>query len=137
MVGVSRDRFRRLNEARRPWPGGARVFGSPIFRISNVSLPQPNSRRNDRRTIDEPIEIAKFWKSGRNRKNSIVIAIKQYEGHTFLDCRVFGTNSEGQTVPTAKGITVGMLRMSEFVRAVQKAHAKAIELGLINDGAGE
>jgi hypothetical protein len=86
---------------------------------------------------NEPIEIAKFWKSGRDRKNSIVIAIKQYEGHTFLDCRLFGTNSEGQTVPTAKGVTIGMLRLSAFFRAVQKAHAKAIELGLIDDEAGE
>jgi Transcriptional Coactivator p15 (PC4) len=88
-------------------------------------------------TLDEPVEIAKFWKSGRDRKNSIVVAIKQYEGHTFLDCRVFGTNSEGQTVPTAKGVTIGMIRLSEFLRAVQKAHAKAKELGLLHDdGAG-
>ena len=89
-----------------------------------------------RPTLDEPVEIAKFWKSGRDRKNSIVISIKQYEGHTFLDCRMFGTNSDGQTVPTAKGVTIGMLRLSEFLRAVQRAHAKAIELGLI-DEAGE
>jgi Transcriptional Coactivator p15 (PC4) len=87
--------------------------------------------------LDEPVEIAKFWKSGRDRKNSIVISIKQYEGHVFLDCRLFGTNSEGQTVPTAKGITIGMGRLSEFVNAVQKAQAKAIELGLIDDEAAK
>jgi hypothetical protein len=89
-------------------------------------------------TLDEPVVISKFWKSGRDRKNSIVVSIKQYEGHTFLDCRVFGTNSEGQTVPTAKGLTIGMLRLPEFLNAVQKAHAKAVELGLVDDdGAGE
>jgi hypothetical protein len=93
-----------------------------------------NARRP---TLDEPIEVAKFWKSGRDRKNSIVISIKQYEGHTFLDCRVFGTNSDGQTVPTAKGVTIGMIRLTEFVRAVKKAHAKAVELGLIDDEASE
>jgi hypothetical protein len=82
---------------------------------------------------NEPIEIAKFWKSGRDRKNSIVVAIKSYEGHVFLDCRLYGTNAEGQTVPSAKGVTVGTLRMTEFLRAVQKAHAKFKELGLLAD----
>jgi hypothetical protein len=94
---------------------------------------------NKRETIAfEPVVIATFWKSPRDRKNSIVLAIKQYEGHTFLDCRLFSTNSEGQSVPTAKGVTVGMPRLSEFLRAVQKAHVKAIELGLLDhDEAGE
>jgi hypothetical protein len=82
---------------------------------------------------NEPIEIAKFWKSGRDRKNSIVVAIKQYEGHVFLDCRLYGTNAEGQTVSTGKGVTIGMLRMTEFLRAIQKAHAKSKELGLLSD----
>jgi hypothetical protein len=83
--------------------------------------------------LDEPIQIAKFWKSARNRKQSIVLAIKHYEGHTFLDCRLFGTNAEGQSVPTAKGVTIGMARLSEFSAAVAKALAKARDLGLLND----
>ena len=82
---------------------------------------------------NEPIEIAKFWKSARNRKQSIVLAIKHYEGHTFLDCRLFDTNAEGQSVPTAKGVTIGMARLSEFSAAVTKAMAKAKELGLLAD----
>jgi hypothetical protein len=86
-----------------------------------------------RPTLDEPVEIAKFWKSARNRKQSIVIAIKQYEGHTFLDCRLFGTDEEGRSVPTPKGLTIGMARLSEFASAVTKAVAKATELGLIDD----
>ncbi|MGY4351235.1 hypothetical protein ACVWXM_007728 [Bradyrhizobium sp. GM7.3] len=86
--------------------------------------------------LTEPIEIAKFWKSARNRTQSIVISIKHYEGHTFLDCRLFGTNAEGRTVPTGKGVTVGMARLPEFASGVAKALAKARELGLI-DGAGE
>jgi hypothetical protein len=86
-----------------------------------------------RPTLDEPVEIAKFWKSARNRKQSIVVAIKQYEGHTFLDCRLFGTNTEGQSVPTTKGLTIGMARLLEFEAAVTKAVAKARELDLIDD----
>jgi hypothetical protein len=84
-------------------------------------------------TLTDPIEIAKFWKSARDRKHTIVVSIKQYEGHVFLDCRVFSTNTEGQTVPTSKGLTIGMRRLNEFLGAVQKAHAKAIALGLIDD----
>jgi hypothetical protein len=83
-------------------------------------------------TLDAPLEISRRWKSPRDRKNSPVLALKTYEGHTFLDCRIFGTNAEGQTVPTAKGITIGTPRLSQFVRDVQKAHAKAIELGFID-----
>ena len=87
--------------------------------------------------LAEPIEIAKFWKSARNRKQSIVVAIKRYEGHTFLDCRLFGTNAEGQSVPTAKGVTISMARLSEFSSAVTRALAKARELGLLDDESAE
>jgi Transcriptional Coactivator p15 (PC4) len=91
-----------------------------------------------RPALEAPVEISRRWKSSRDRKNSLVLAFKTYEGHTFLDCRIFGTNAEGQTVPTAKGITIGTPLLSQFVRDVQKAHAKAIELGLIDDdGASE
>jgi hypothetical protein len=85
-----------------------------------------------------PVEIMKCWKSARDRKQSIVMAIKQYEGHPFLDCRIFGTNAEGQSIPTTKGITIGMARLSEFANGAAKALAKAKELGLIDDeGAAE
>jgi hypothetical protein len=90
-----------------------------------------------RPTLESPFEIAKFWKSARNRKQSIVIAIKHYEGHTFLDCRLFDTNAEGQSVPTTKGLTIGMARLLEFSAAVDKAIAKARGLGLLDDEASE
>jgi hypothetical protein len=90
-----------------------------------------------RPTLEAPVEVAKFWKSARNRRQSIVIAIKQYEGHTFLDCRLFDTNASGQSVPTAKGLTVGMARLLEFATGVTGAVARARELGLLDDEAGE
>jgi len=88
-----------------------------------------------RPTVDEPIEIAKFWKSARNRKQSIVIAIKQYEGHMFLDCRLYGTNKEGRSVPTPKGLTVGMSCLPDFAAAVAKALDRAREIGLLDEAA--
>jgi hypothetical protein len=86
-------------------------------------------------TFDEPLIISRFWKSSRDRKNSVVISIKKHEGHVFLDCRLYGTNSAGQTVPTVKGVTIGMRRLPEFLSAVKKAHAKAVALGLLDDEA--
>jgi len=79
-----------------------------------------------------PVEIFKMWKSPRNRKQTIVGAVKQYEGHTFLDCRLFDTNAEGQAVPTTKGVTVGIAQLPQFVAGVNKALAMARELGLID-----
>jgi hypothetical protein len=95
-----------------------------------------STSRRAQPTLPGPIEIAKYWKSARNRKQTTVIAIKQYEGHTFLDCRLFDTNGEGQSVPTARGLTVGMARLLEFEAAVSKAVRKARELGLIVDQDG-
>jgi Transcriptional Coactivator p15 (PC4) len=86
------------------------------------------------RTLPEPVEICKLWKSARNRKQTIVISLRCYEGHTFLDCRTFDTNEAGQSVPTTKGVTVGMAKLPEFVAGITQALAKARELDLIEDG---
>ena len=85
----------------------------------------------DKPAIAYPVEIAKLWKSARNRKQTIVFAIKQYEGHTFLDCRLFDTNADGQSVPTIKGVTVGIAQLQQFVAGANKTLAKALELGLL------
>lgn len=85
----------------------------------------------DKPAIAYPVEISKMWKSARNRKQTIVLAFKQFEGTTFLDCRLFDTNAEGQTVPTIKGVTVGIAQLQQFVAGVNKALARAREMGLL------
>ncbi|WLB58472.1 PC4/YdbC family ssDNA-binding protein [Bradyrhizobium japonicum] len=95
------------------------------------SLPGSASATHVSGPLAEPIEIAKFWKSARNRRQTIVLTLKAYEGHAFLDCRLFDTNGDGQSVPTAKGVTVGMTQLPDFVAGVKKAVEKAHELGLI------
>jgi hypothetical protein len=116
--------------------GRSAVRGGLDNHLDIASDPEFATHRDN--PLAEPIEIAKFRKSARDRKQSIVMQIKQYEGHTFLDCRLFGTNAGGQSVPTAKGVTIGMARLSEFAQAVAKALAKARELGLLpDDGAAE
>lgn len=91
-------------------------------------------RTSGRPHLEEPIEIAKFWKSARDRSQSIVLTLKEFEGHIFLDCRVFGTDKLGKSIPTPKGITIGRLRLPDFFLAVNKAERKARELGLIDGG---
>jgi hypothetical protein len=86
--------------------------------------------------LAEPIIIARIWKSPRDRKRTIVIALKQYEGHDFLDCRLFDTNSEGQSVPTARGLTVGIPKLLEFAAAIAKAVERARQLGLLSVDGG-
>ncbi len=60
----------------------------------------------------------------RNSRQTIVFAFKYHECHIFLGCRLFITNAEGQSVPTAKGVTVGIVRLPrlpDFVYAVAQA----------------
>jgi hypothetical protein len=103
----------------------------------DVSSAPPPGRKTNRQMparecrIKEPIEVGKFWKSSRNRRQSIVLTLKSYEGHEFLDCRLFDTNAEGQSVPTGKGVTVGIGRIEEFAAAVNKAVDRARDLGLL------
>jgi hypothetical protein len=85
----------------------------------------------DKPAIVYPVEISKMWKSARNRKQTIVLAFKQFEGNTFFDCRLFDTNADGQAVPTIKGVTVGIPQLHQFVAGVNKALARAQEMGLL------
>jgi Transcriptional Coactivator p15 (PC4) len=85
-------------------------------------------------TLPEPIEISKFW---RNRKGeAVIVSLREYEGRVLIDCRVNFTNKEGKLQPTAKGLSLVVLRLPELAAAVNKALARAKELGLLDeDGA--
>jgi hypothetical protein len=85
--------------------------------------------------ITEPIPIAKMWKSPRNRRQAIHFTLQQYEGHPYLDVRVYTLNGAGQAVPTKAGVTVNPAGLEEFSEAIAKAVVKAREIGLL-DGKG-
>ena len=88
-----------------------------------------------RPTLDEPVEVAKFWK---NRKGeAIVITLKEYEGTVIFDARTNFTTKDGKFQPTSKGLSIVVARLPELAAGVQKALAQAKELGLINDESGE
>lgn len=82
-----------------------------------------------RPTLDEPVVIDRFWK---NRKHDAVITtLSTYEGHNLVDLRTHAMK-EGRLVPTPKGIAVVVRRLPDLAKAVNKALAKARELGLID-----
>jgi hypothetical protein len=83
---------------------------------------------------EQPISIGRFFK---NRKGDIVaVQIKEFEGVVFCDVRQFFQNDAGQSCPTKKGIAVGLRKLPELIGLLEKALAKARELGLIGeDGA--
>ena len=55
-----------------------------------------------------------------------------------VDIRLFAMNKQGANVPTPKGISISVKRLGDLHEAITKAHAKAVELGLlVDDGDGE
>jgi hypothetical protein len=87
-------------------------------------------------TLSQPVEIAKFWK---NRKGeAIVVRLSEYEGHILIDQRTWFTAQDG-TLKPGKGLACSVRHLPELVTGLNKALAKARELGLIDrdDSDGE
>ena len=87
-------------------------------------------------TLTAPIEISKFWKN-RRRNESVHVTLSEYEGHCLINVRVYCTGTDGIDRPTPKGVAMAIGKLPELARALIKAEAKARELGLVDDGAGE
>jgi|1186.fasta_scaffold431083_2 hypothetical protein len=109
----------------------AAAFNSDSSATANL-LSEPPAQSNSSGQLDgDGILIARFWKSARNRREAITLTLKSYEGHPYLDCRLFAATDEGRSLPTTKGVTVGIKQLPEFLRAVDKAYTRARDLGLI------
>jgi hypothetical protein len=81
--------------------------------------------------LTEPIEIGKFFK---NRKGDfVVVAIKEFQGITYLDIRQFFTSEDGKSFPTKKGIAVGLRRLEELHALIGKAIVEARTRGLLGE----
>jgi hypothetical protein len=81
-------------------------------------------------TLPEPVEIAKFWKNRRH--DAIVVSLSTYEGKNLVDLRMHAMK-EGRLVPTPKGVAMVVLRLPDLAKAINKAVARAKELGLLDD----
>lgn len=88
-----------------------------------------------RNPLTETVVVDRFWKN--RRKDAIVVSLSCYEGHNLIDVRTHYMSKDGRLLPTAKGTAISVLRLPELAKAINKALAKAIELNLIPDEAGE
>ncbi len=89
-----------------------------------------------RPTLDEPVIVHQFWK---NRKHdAIVVSLSTFEGRNLIDLRQHYMTKDGKLAPTQKGLAMVVLRLPDLAKAITKALAKALELGLLDDdGAGK
>jgi hypothetical protein len=80
--------------------------------------------------IPEPIQIGKFWKS-RRRDKVFVVAIGPYKEHNIFSVREHVISTDGIMRPTTRGVAMVILRLPELAKAINRAVAKAKELGLL------
>ncbi|KRR09574.1 hypothetical protein CQ12_13890 [Bradyrhizobium jicamae] len=81
--------------------------------------------------LAEPVPIAKFFKSARDRTKHIRVELSEYEGHPLVNVRVWQTGSDGVDRPTVQGIALAVRKLPELARALAKAETRAVELGLL------
>ena len=86
-------------------------------------------------TLTEPIEW-RLWKN-RQRRDAIVVSLSPFEGKTIAGIRLYTTSQDGKMLPTTKGVSVVVARLPELAAAINRALAKAKDLGLLPDEGGE
>src|SRR6266704_1034398 len=89
----------------------------------------PEFAKHPEDPLAEPVIVDRFWK---NRKHdAIIVSLSRYQGHVLVDVRMHAMDKSGKLVPTPKGLALKITRLPNLVRAIEKAHAKALDLDLI------
>jgi Transcriptional Coactivator p15 (PC4) len=83
--------------------------------------------------IEQEIEIAKFWKN-RKRSEHVRVSLSEYDNHKLVNIRIWFTGPDGIDRPTYKGVSLVVKRLPELAAALNKALARAQELGLLGGG---
>ena len=83
--------------------------------------------------LPEPIVAAEFW--ANRRGESVRVQLREFEGAALVDVRKHYTNAQGQLAPTKKGLSIAVRKLPELAAAINKALAKAKQLGLVDDEA--
>lgn len=76
------------------------------------------------------IPITSFWKSPRNRREAVQVSLRSYEGHPFLDARVYTADASGRMVPTQRGLAIGIKTLPLLAKAIGDGLRRAHALGL-------
>jgi hypothetical protein len=90
---------------------------------------------NRRPTLAVPVEW-RLWKT-RRRDIAVVGSLSTYQETNIFGLREHAIGSDGITRPTSRGISMAVKRLPEIADTINKMLVKAIELGLIDDEAGE
>jgi Transcriptional Coactivator p15 (PC4) len=85
-------------------------------------------------TLPEPIETGKFW--ANRRGEAVIVCLREYQGTLIVDVRRHYTAADGKLRPTSKGLALTIAKLPELTAAINKAFAKAKQLGLVDDEAG-
>jgi hypothetical protein len=87
--------------------------------------------------LAEPIEIAKFFKSARDRSKHVRVDLSEFKGHALVNVRVWETGTDGIDRPSKAGLALAIRKLPELTRALLKAEDRAREMGLLgaDDGA--
>jgi hypothetical protein len=56
----------------------------------------------------------------KNATERIRVAVTEYKGHKFVDCRVYYEDDKGEWRPTKKGIALNSETIREVIEALQK-----------------
>lgn len=114
----------------------AAAFDHLAGSISNSSLvsdPDQSAQSISEQLAGDGILIWRMWKSARNRREEIRISLRRWKEHDFADVRIFSASEDGRSLPTNRGVTIGMRQLPEFLRSVDKAYTRARDLGLISE----
>ena len=69
----------------------------------------------------------------KNRDDELRVALKEYEGNSYLDIRIYVPYQDGSLGPSKKGVTLGVSKLCQLVDALQEAERQARAQGLIRD----
>jgi Transcriptional Coactivator p15 (PC4) len=69
---------------------------------------------------------------GTTRKNAqedIALSLRTYKGYRFIDVRVRARRSDGELVPTTKGVAIKPDALPKIIELLRQAHLAAVEAG--------
>ncbi len=125
----SRMNWKAVSDRQRVREHGAEtVNGQRYGTAPAASVTKKQGPKAEIGSLAEPIEF-RFWKNRGGE--AIVVSLKTYEGRALIDVRQSFTNKEGKLQPTSRGVAMAVLRLPELATAINKALAKARELGLL------
>jgi hypothetical protein len=61
---------------------------------------------------------------GKNGKERVEVAFKEYKGREFLDIRIYYLDENDEMRPTGKGVTLKPDQISDLISLLSEAQAK-------------